>query len=119
MISSLMWADHMPDFVLKVLKDTFERLTCDEDKESASSPPCRQPHHGLQRCLSDNGSCYITVLDSPTGEDNNMPWFHLFVSELPTHVKISHLVASLPTNRQQVVFALIVPSCQQVFGISC
>lgn len=83
MISSLMWADHMPDFVLKVLKDTFERLTCDEDKESASSPPCRQPHHGLQRCLSDNGSCYITVLDSPTGEDNNMPWFHWFVSELP------------------------------------
>jgi hypothetical protein len=33
-----------------------------------------------------------------------------------THVKISHLVASLPTNRQQVVFALLVPSCQQVWN---
>ena len=33
-----------------------------------------------------------------------------------THVKISHLVASLPTSRQQVVFALLVPSCQQVWN---
>jgi hypothetical protein len=31
-----------------------------------------------------------------------------------THGKISHLVASLPTSRQQVVFAMLVPSCQQV-----
>jgi hypothetical protein len=31
----------------------------------------------------------------------------------PTRVKISHLVTSLPTSRQQVVFALLVPSCQQ------
>ncbi len=31
-----------------------------------------------------------------------------------THAKISQLVASLPTSRQQVVFALLVPSCQQV-----
>ena len=30
-----------------------------------------------------------------------------------TRVKISHLVASLPTTRQQAVFALLVPSCQQ------
>jgi hypothetical protein len=30
-----------------------------------------------------------------------------------THAKISHLVTSLPTSRQQVVFALLVPSCQQ------
>jgi hypothetical protein len=29
------------------------------------------------------------------------------------HVKISHLVASLPTNRQQVVFTPLVPSCHQ------
>jgi hypothetical protein len=28
----------------------------------------------------------------------------------------SHLVASLPTSRQQVVFALLVPSCQQVWN---
>ena len=27
----------------------------------------------------------------------------------------SHLVASLPTSRQQVVFPLLVPSCQQVW----
>ena len=33
-----------------------------------------------------------------------------------THVKISHLVTSLPTSRQQVVFALLVPSCQQVWN---
>ena len=31
----------------------------------------------------------------------------------PTRVEISHLVASLPTNRQQVVFALLVPSLEQ------
>jgi hypothetical protein len=33
----------------------------------------------------------------------------------PTHVKISHLVTSLLTSRQQVVFVLLVPSCQQVW----
>jgi hypothetical protein len=33
-----------------------------------------------------------------------------------TQAKISHLVASLPTSRQQVVFALLVPSCQQVWN---
>ena len=33
-----------------------------------------------------------------------------------THAKISHLVTSLPTSRQQVVFALLVPSCQQVWN---
>jgi hypothetical protein len=31
-------------------------------------------------------------------------------------VKVSHLVASLPTGRQQVVFELLVPSCQQVWN---
>jgi hypothetical protein len=31
-----------------------------------------------------------------------------------THVKISHLVASLPTSRQQDVFALLVTSLEQV-----
>ena len=38
------------------------------------------------------------------------------VASLGTRVKISHLVASLPTSRQQVVFALLVPSCQQVWN---
>jgi hypothetical protein len=33
-----------------------------------------------------------------------------------TDVKISYLVASLPTGRQQVVFALLDPSCQQVWN---
>ena len=33
-----------------------------------------------------------------------------------TRVKISHLVTSLPTSRQEVVFALLVPSCQQVWN---
>jgi hypothetical protein len=35
---------------------------------------------------------------------------------LATHAKISHLVTSLPTSRQQVAFALLVPSCQQVWN---
>ena len=33
-----------------------------------------------------------------------------------TLVKISHLVASLPTSCQQLVFAMLVPSCQQVWN---
>ena len=33
-----------------------------------------------------------------------------------THVKISHLVTSLPTGRQQDIFALLVTSCQQVWN---
>jgi hypothetical protein len=40
---------------------------------------------------------------------------HFFLTCI-THVKISHLVASLPTSRQQVVFALFVPRCQQVWN---
>jgi hypothetical protein len=32
-----------------------------------------------------------------------------------TQVKISDLVASLPTSRQQVVLTLLVPSCQQAW----
>ena len=67
LISSLIWADHMPDFVLKVIKDAFERFKSDETSDRNYSPACRQYHHGLQRCLNDNESCYISVLDSPTG----------------------------------------------------
>ena len=37
-------------------------------------------------------------------------------SNKTTRVKISHLVASLPTSRQQVVFALLVSSCQQFWN---
>ena len=33
-----------------------------------------------------------------------------------TRVKISHLVARLPTSRQQVVFGLLVPSFQQIWN---
>ena len=33
-----------------------------------------------------------------------------------TYAKISDLVGSLPTSRQQGVFALLVPSCQQVWN---
>jgi hypothetical protein len=33
-----------------------------------------------------------------------------------THAKISHLVTSLSTSRQQVVCALLVTSCQQVWN---
>jgi hypothetical protein len=38
-----------------------------------------------------------------------------YVLAAPTHVKISHLLASLSTSRQlQVVFALLVASCQHL-----
>ena len=40
----------------------------------------------------------------------------MFVLVRGTRVKISYLVASLLTSRQQVVFALLVPSCQQVWN---
>ena len=39
--------------------------------------------------------------------------FEAFLSTEQSKVH-THLVASLPTSRQQVVFALFVPSCQQV-----
>ena len=42
-----------------------------------------------------------------TGRDNSVT---------STHVKISQLVASLQTNRQQVVFARVVTGCQQVWN---
>ena len=35
-------------------------------------------------------------------------------SGISTHIKISQLVTSLQTSCQQAVFALLVPSCQQV-----
>ena len=57
----------MPDIVLKVINDTFERFISGKTSDRNYSPVCRQHHHGLQRCLSDNESCYISVLDSPTG----------------------------------------------------
>ena len=38
------------------------------------------------------------------------------ISMNSTHEQISHLVASLPTSRQQVVFALLVTSCQKVWS---
>jgi hypothetical protein len=38
----------------------------------------------------------------------------IFKPPMFSSVKISHLVTSLPTSRRQVVFALLVPSCQQV-----
>jgi hypothetical protein len=42
----------------------------------------------------------------------------LFPTYSTTQAKISHLVTSRPTSRQQVVFALLVPSCQPMFGTS-
>ena len=89
LISSLMWADHMPDYVLHVLKDTFQRLHSSDQKRSHSSPPCRQHQRGLQRCPSDNASCYISVLDSPTGKKNN----------------ILHAACSLITYTQMTIFS--------------
>ena len=49
----------------------------------------------------------------------NMGWAHCLlifhtVSSANTHVKISQLVTSLQTRCQQGLFALLVPSCEQV-----
>jgi hypothetical protein len=41
---------------------------------------------------------------------------YLIKHSCTTHAKFSHLVASLPTSRQQVVFALLVTNCQQVWN---
>ena len=79
----------MPDYVLHVLKDTFQRLHSSDQKRSHSSPPCRQHQRGLQRCPSDNASCYISVLDSPTGKKNN----------------ILHAACSLITYTQMTIFS--------------
>jgi hypothetical protein len=49
-----------------------------------------------------------------TSSANTTCW--QLVGRLATYVKISHLVASLPTSRQQVAFVLLVPSCQQVWN---
>ena len=43
-------------------------------------------------------------------------WVTHMTNNLSTHVKISQLVASLQTSRQQVVFARLVTSCQQVWN---
>ena len=40
----------------------------------------------------------------------------LNMNDYSTHVNISHCVASLPTSHQQVLFALLVPSCQQIWN---
>lgn len=61
-----MWADHMPDFVLKVLKDTFSSLATEDDSDSYYSV-CKHHDHDSERYFSESGSGYIAVLDSPTG----------------------------------------------------
>ena len=43
-------------------------------------------------------------------------WIKISIGALITHAKISHLATSLSTSRQQVVFALLVTSCQQVWN---
>ena len=45
-----------------------------------------------------------------------LPFLQQRVSGLATRVKISQLAASLQTSRQQVVFARLVTSCQQVWN---
>ena len=50
--------------------------------------------------------------------DNHLVLFNMFCKHvlLATHVKISQLVASVQTSRQQVVFARLFTSCQQVWN---
>ena len=55
-------------------------------------------------------SSYVLIcLSDPLGNKQNL-------KTNSTHVKISQLVASLQTSRQQVVFARLVTSCQQVWN---
>ena len=53
----------------------------------------------------------MSVTQKPQAEINDTRTWRM----RPTHAKISHHVTSLPTSRQQVVFALLAPSCQQVW----
>jgi leucine-rich repeat kinase 2 len=53
---------------------------------------------------------------SLTGEHRCYMWLLLCPWGAHTHAKISHRIASLPTSRQQIVFALLVSSCQQVWN---
>jgi hypothetical protein len=53
------------------------------------------------------------------GKVNDIFKLTLFIldsSVSSTHAKISHLLTSLSTSRQQDVFALLVTSCQQVWN---
>jgi hypothetical protein len=51
----------------------------------------------------------LSVIDDAWSTSNKL-------TIISTHARISHLVASLPTSRQQVVFAPFVSSCQQVWN---
>ena len=63
---------------------------------------------------------HLSTLSHPSEEENrskNCKCKRGFDAHINTaRIKISHLVASLFTTCQQVVFALLVPSCQQVWN---
>jgi hypothetical protein len=59
---------------------------------------------------------YYTRQIKIAGRNHILPPLEIAWETKHTHVKISYLVASLPTSRQQVVFPLFVPSCQQVWN---
>jgi hypothetical protein len=57
-----------------------------------------------------------TSYQNVTRKISNRMLSYFWRSECNTRVEIAHLVASLPTDRQQVVFALLAPSRQQVWN---
>jgi hypothetical protein len=62
--------------------------------------------------LQDDNNLFQTCQQLGTSSANTSCWQAVRFLE----AKVSHLVASLPTSCQQVVFALLVPSCQQVWN---
>jgi hypothetical protein len=94
----------MPSSLLQVVNSLFQ--TCyNKLGTSSANTTCRQLVNRLvTTCLQTcYNLCVFTCVARLCRPVLNV-----------SHAKISHLVASLPTSRQQVVFALLVPSYQQV-----
>ena len=70
--------------------------------------------HDLVGVGGGGGAALPALVQSSVGNVCRSPINILYLN--CTHAKISHLVTSLSTGRQQVVFALLVTSCQQVWN---
>ena len=80
-------------------------VTTDEFKEDAC-PSMKKYLYVEYKCIDR----------SAFKKENPIGKFCLGSNRSPKHGNVSHLVASLATSCQQVVFALFDPSCQQVWN---
>ena len=91
----------MPSSMLQVVNNLFQTCYNKLGTSSANTTCWQLVNKLVTTCLQTcDNLCVFT-------------WVHTYVC---THVKISQLVASVPTSRQQVVFARLVPSCQQAWN---